>query len=170
MLDFAIFAVTFLLALVGAVLYLYPVTPDLGLGVRLRREDLGGPSAGSACGSHVAPPRSAFLVRMRAVVAGLWSWAGPSFPLSLTGFGRRRSITLGDFGDTDSLESQSRLLLHQERNSFHLSLASPCKCPGTVVGMGELSSPTQTLSTCPFQRGTSQNSGVTVKETLKCIV
>lgn len=30
MLDFAIFAVTFLLALVGAVLYLYPVTPDSG--------------------------------------------------------------------------------------------------------------------------------------------
>lgn len=50
MLDFAIFAVTFLLALVGAVLYLYPVTPGLGLGVRLRREDLGGRSAGSACG------------------------------------------------------------------------------------------------------------------------
>lgn len=31
MLDFAIFAVTFLLALVGAVLYLYPVTSDPAL-------------------------------------------------------------------------------------------------------------------------------------------
>lgn len=32
MLDFAIFAVTFLLALVGAVLYLYPVTTVSALG------------------------------------------------------------------------------------------------------------------------------------------
>lgn len=32
MLDFAIFAVTFLLALVGAVLYLYPVTAVSALG------------------------------------------------------------------------------------------------------------------------------------------
>lgn len=50
MLDFAIFAVTFLLALVAAVLYLYPVTADLGLGLRLRRVDadvdLGGPPGG----------------------------------------------------------------------------------------------------------------------------
>lgn len=93
MLDFAIFAVTFLLALVGAVLYLYPVTPNSGFG--------GAPAPrgpGRAVGrerlrkSHVAPPRRAFPVRMSAVVAGLWSWAGPSFSLSRTGFGRWRSI------------------------------------------------------------------------------
>lgn len=101
MLDFAIFAVTFLLALVGAVLYLYPVTPGLGLGgapaprgpgravcrERLRK-------------SHMAPPRSAFLVRMRAVVAGLWSWAGPSFqpcPGRVLG-GGDQLVTLGLWG------------------------------------------------------------------------
>lgn len=51
MLDFAIFAVTFLLALVGAVLYLYPVTPTRDSGMRLRREDLGGRSAGESRGT-----------------------------------------------------------------------------------------------------------------------
>ncbi|KAL6072869.1 hypothetical protein STEG23_018387 [Scotinomys teguina] len=59
MLDFAIFAVTFLLALVGAVLYLYPVTSDSGLvGVRLRRADLGlwGALAGGSRGSGVRAP------------------------------------------------------------------------------------------------------------------
>lgn len=67
MLDFAIFAVTFLLALMGAVLYLYPVTPTRDSGMRLRREDL----AGGLRESHVAPPGSAFPVRMRAV--GGWA-------------------------------------------------------------------------------------------------
>lgn len=46
MLDFAIFAVTFLLALVGAVLYLYPVTAALVLGGG------GGVVPGSRTGPH----------------------------------------------------------------------------------------------------------------------
>lgn len=103
MLDFAIFAVTFLLALVGAVLYLYPVTPTRDSGMRLRREDL----AGGLRESHVAPPGSAFPVRMRAVVAGLWSWAGPAFPVSRMSLRRWRSITLGDFGEIDRGETPS---------------------------------------------------------------
>lgn len=40
MLDFAIFAVTFLVALVGAVIYLYPVNAAWNFGARLRRTDL----------------------------------------------------------------------------------------------------------------------------------
>lgn len=40
MLDFAIFAVTFLLALVGAVLYLYPVSAVLALWGPGRRPSL----------------------------------------------------------------------------------------------------------------------------------
>lgn len=161
MLDFAIFAVTFLLALVGAVLYLYPVTSDSGgVGAPAPR----GPGR-PVCGersreSHVVPPRRAFPVRMRAVVSGLWSWAGPAFPVPGTSFRRWCSITLGEFGDIDSFKLQSHLLPHQGRNSFHLFLAAPCISPGAFVGMGELSYPTQTLSTCPFQRGNSQNSGV----------
>lgn len=61
MLDFAIFAVTFLLALVGAVLYLYPVTAASGPGVRLRRPRGSGLLARGerSRGSHVAPPRHA---------------------------------------------------------------------------------------------------------------
>lgn len=100
MLDFAIFAVTFLLALVGAVLYLYPVTPGLGLGVRLRREDLGGRSAGSACG-RVTWLRPGVRSSCACV---LWSLAvvlgGSLIPtLSRTGFGRWRSVSyLGSLG------------------------------------------------------------------------
>lgn len=55
MLDFAIFAVTFLLALVGAVLYLYPVTPDSGFwGAPAPR----GPGRERLRESHVVLPRS----------------------------------------------------------------------------------------------------------------
>lgn len=71
MLDFAIFAVTFLLALVGAVLYLYPVTPDSGGEGAPAPQGPGRPVRGERSReSHVAPPRSAVPVRMRAVVLG----------------------------------------------------------------------------------------------------
>lgn len=83
MLDFAIFAVTFLLALVGAVLYLYPVTPDWEARVRLRRKDLGGRSAGSA-------RRRVMWLRPGAqslCACVLWSWVGPSFPVPRRSFG-----------------------------------------------------------------------------------
>lgn len=71
MLDFAIFAVTFLLALVGAVLYLYPVTPDSGGEGAPAPQGPGRPVCGERSReSHVAPPRSVFPVRMRSVVLG----------------------------------------------------------------------------------------------------
>lgn len=60
MLDFAIFAVTFLLALVGAVLYLYPVTAVPGLtgsGRRPhpRRAARGGPQGTGPGGGRQLP-------------------------------------------------------------------------------------------------------------------
>lgn len=161
MLDFAIFAVTFLLALVGAVLYLYPVTSEATFGVAPAPRGPGRPVCGERSReSHVGPPWRAFPVRMRALVVGCGPGRGPAFLVCGTGFPRQHSITSGAFGDIDALKPQSRLLPRQGRNSFGLFLAAPCICPRTIVGMGELSSPTQTLSTCPFQRGSCQGSGV----------
>lgn len=59
MLDFAIFAVTFLLALVGAVLYLYPVTAVSALGgTRLSPQRLSRPHPNSSgrCGPQGGGP------------------------------------------------------------------------------------------------------------------
>lgn len=171
MLDFAIFAVTFLLALVGAVLYLYPVTSHEGFGVRVRREYPGCPSAGSARGeSHVAHPWSAFPVRMRSVVAGLWPWAGTAVLVPLDGFSEAAIKYLGCLWGTLAPSDPNPVCCHIREETPNFS-CSPCICPVSTGGMGELSSSTQILFTCPIQRGNSQDSELVVKETsLKCIV